>query len=133
VRQIIYTPGSLPRTDSFTYVCSDGRGGTAQAQVLIRRKAAGESSGRLRDSEHNGAGSIALSMNALGSFRARVSILGTHKTFRGKLGMEDSYSVTIPLKDGRYALLRFELDSLGEHALVGTVENEGNVCSFTAR
>lgn len=120
-RAIIYTPGGSPKTDSFTYVCSDGVGGTARAQVLIRRRAAGNFKGALRNVQGTSEGAVSVTMNALGSFRATVSISGSKKSFRGKLGVDDSYKTTIPLNDGRFASLRFELDQAGAQSLNGSV------------
>ncbi|MHA3770724.1 choice-of-anchor tandem repeat GloVer-containing protein [Verrucomicrobiota bacterium sgz303538] len=120
-RAIVYTPGDSPKTDYFTYVCSDGHGGIARAQVLIRRRAAGDFKGTLRNAQGTSEGTVSVTMNALGSFRATVSISGSKKSFRGKLGVDDSYKTTIPLNDGRFASLRFELDQAGTQSLNGSV------------
>jgi hypothetical protein len=76
-RSILYTPGPLPRTEAFTYVCGDGRGGTARAQVLIRRRASGSYQGVLRNSEGVKQGRIAVVMTAIGTCRSTIIFGGT--------------------------------------------------------
>ncbi|MCB1207695.1 MAG: cadherin-like domain-containing protein [Verrucomicrobiales bacterium] len=123
--EVVYTPGlAFEGADSFTYLVSDGNGGTATGTVEISYPfpaVAGNYNPLVLDAEGNPVGLLKLTITNGGSFTVILS--SSKGVFRGRGKFDSDGLAEITLGRGRTASVLSLAINLGdpEHALSGTL------------